>query len=309
MQIHAQTGKRPAAGWRDYMLLLLISFLFGSSFTLTSLAVREVPPLTVVAARLLIAMVIFIALIVFARQKLPRGKIWWWIVAAAFFGNALPFCLINWAQVRVDAGLTAIYMAIMPLGTVLIAHFVTDDEKLNALKLTGVFAGILGVAVLMGWGQVVQMGGNLLRELAILAAALCYSANAIITRNLVKLPKRSLLAALMFASVAMVLPLAIVFDRPWEIRPSATALLCIFTLGVGSTAIATLLLVQIVARQGASFLSQLNFILPIIGATLGLVVLDERLQPNAWIALVLVLCGIALLHFGSKKWIAESEQQ
>lgn len=192
-------------------------------------------------------------------------------------------------------------MAIMPLGTVLIAHFVTDDEKLNIFKLSGVFAGILGVAVLIGWGQVVQMGGNLLRELAILAAALCYSVNAIITRSLVHLPKRSLLAALMFVSVAMVLPLALVFDQPWNLRPSATALYSIFVLGIGSTAIASLLLVQIVARQGASFLSQLNFILPIIGAALGMLVLNEQLQPNAWIALVLILFGIATLHFGSKQ--------
>ena len=61
MQIHAQAGEHPTAGWRDYMLLLLISFLSGSSFTLTSLAVHDVLPLAVVATRLLIAMMIFIA--------------------------------------------------------------------------------------------------------------------------------------------------------------------------------------------------------------------------------------------------------
>ena len=292
----SQAADSSAAGWRDYLLLLLLSLLFGASFTLTSLAVREVPPFTVVSTRLLVAMLIFVVLMVIAGQKLPRGAgVWAGIAGAAFFGNALPFCLINWAQLRVDAGLTAIYMAIMPLGTVLIAHFVTVDEKLNLLKLVGVVAGIIGVAVLMGLGQLGLMGGNLLSELAIIGAALCYSVNAVITRFLVNLDKRSLLSGLMILSVVMVLPLSLYFDQPWSLQPSAMAILSMLALGVGPTAIATLLLIVIIARQGASFLSQINFIVPLVGAAMGVYLLDESLPPNALVALVCILLGIAMV--------------
>ena len=68
-------------------------------------------------------------------------------MAAALFGNSLPFALITWGQVSVDAGLTAILMAIMPLITVLLAHVTTTDEKMNRYKLVGVGCGLIGVVV------------------------------------------------------------------------------------------------------------------------------------------------------------------
>lgn len=287
------------AGWRDYLLLLLLSLILGASFVLTSVAVREIPPLTVVSGRLLIATVLFLVLMQHAGQRLPRGPVWWAIGAAALFGNALPFTLINWAQIEVDAGVTAIYMAVMPLGTVALAHLVTGDEKLNRLKFAGVVLGILGVASLMGWGHISTMGGHLWRELAIVMAALCYSVNAIVTRSLVDFPKRALLAAMMTASLAMVLPLALIFEAPWSLNPSPTALFTVLASGVGPTALATLMLIVIVARQGASFLSQINFLIPLFGAGLGVLFLNEQIAANAWLALALILSGIAMVRFGS----------
>jgi len=75
-------------------------------------------------------------------------------------------------------------MAVMPLGTVLLAHLVTDDEKLNRWTFTGVWFGLAGVVVLMGWGALSALGTHTLSQLAILGGALCYCVNAIITRQL-----------------------------------------------------------------------------------------------------------------------------
>ena len=230
-----------------------------------------------------------------------RGKIWWPLFASAFFGNALPFGLISWGQVSVEAGLTAIFMAAMPLATLVLAHIFTSDEKLDRYKFTGVIFGLIGVMVLMGWNNLSQLGDQTVRQLAILGGALCYAVNAIITKKITHLPKWSAMTALMFASSIMMVPVSLVFDQPWTLQASSDALLALLALAIGPTAMATVLILVIIARQGASFLSQINFMVPVFGMLFGVVFLSEVLPANAYIALAIILFGIALSRYGSAR--------
>ena len=279
-----------------------LSAIFGLSFTLTNISVAELPPLTVVAARLFLAFLILYPLMRFYKTRMPAiGTIWWPLFASGFFGNALPFGLISWGQVRVEAGLTAIFMAAMPLATLVLAHLFTSDEKLDRYKFTGVIFGLIGVMVLMGWNNLSQLGDQTLRQLAILGGALCYAVNAIITKKITHLPKWSAMTALMFASSIMMVPVSLAFDQPWTFQPSADALLALLALAIGPTAMATVLILIIIERQGASFLSQINFMVPVFGMFFGVVFLSEILPANAYIALVIILSGIALSRYGSSR--------
>ena len=279
-----------------------LSAIFGLSFTLTNISVAELPPLTVVAARLFLAFLILYPLMRFYKTRMPAiGTIWWPLFASGFFGNALPFGLISWGQVRVEAGLTAIFMAAMPLATLVLAHLFTSDEKLDRYKFTGVIFGLIGVMVLMGWNNLSQLGDQTLRQLAILGGALCYAVNAIITKKITHLPKWSAMTALMFASSIMMVPVSLAFDQPWTFQPSADALLALLALAIGPTAMATVLILIIIERQGASFLSQINFMVPVFGMFFGVVFLSEVLPANAYIALVIILFGIALSRYGSSR--------
>lgn len=279
-----------------------LSAIFGLSFTLTNISVAELPPLTVVAARLFLAFLILYPLMRFYKTRMPAiGTIWWPLFASGFFGNALPFGLISWGQVRVEAGLTAIFMAAMPLATLVLAHLFTSDEKLDRYKFTGVIFGLIGVMVLMGWNNLSQLGDQTLRQLAILGGALCYAVNAIITKKITHLPKWSAMTALMFASSIMMVPVSLAFDQPWTFQPSADALLALLALAIGPTAMATVLILIIIERQGALFLSQINFMVPVFGMFFGVVFLSEVLPANAYIALVIILFGIALSRYGSSR--------
>lgn len=282
----------------DYALLISLSAIFGASFLLTKISVAEVPTLTIVAARLLIAAIILFVTMKMVGQHFPRGALlWFWIVLAAVFGNALPWWLITWGQERVDAGLTAILMATMPLATLLLAHVFTDDEKLNIWKLLGVTLGIFGVVVLIGFDQLTKLGENTIRQYAIATAAVCYGVNAIITKQLVGSPRRAMAAALMIVSLALVAPFALIIDQPWTINPSYEAMVAILMLGIFPSALGTLMLFAIVARQGASFLSQINFLVPVFGVLWAYLFLSERLPLNAIFALVIILAGVGLARF------------
>jgi len=286
------------AGVFDYALLTGLAAIFGSSFLFTNIAVQSIPPFTVVAARITIAAIVLVFVLVLSGKRLPSGSIWGWIFASALFGNAIPFSLISWGQQTVDAGLTAIFMAVMPLTTVLLAHVVTSDEKLNRWTLTGVLLGLVGVSVLMGWAALSQIDGESLSQLAILAGAMCYAVNALITRKLTHLSKWPMSAGLLIAASVLTVPLALLVESPWQVQASLSSVLAVLALAAGPTALATGLILVIIGRQGASFLSQINFMVPLFGVFFGTVFLHERLSSNAWVALVIILFGVALARRG-----------
>lgn len=303
--IAAATGKptvlRPTASTTDYALLLLLSVLFGTSFTLTSVGVRDIPPLTLVAGRLLLAFLILYPLMRLNHQKMPAvGRIWWVILASALFGNALPFGLISWGQQSVQAGLTAVFMAVMPLVTLLLAHWLTDDEKLDRWKLMGVILGMLGVVVLIGRSALDTLGDDLIRQSAILLGAVCYAINAIITRQLTGLPRWSVMSALMLMGSLLLLPFSVLIDLPWQLRPAWSSIAAVVALAIGPTAIATVMILVIISRQGASFLSQINFLVPVFGMIFGVTLLNEQLPTNAYVALAIILAGIGLSKLSTR---------
>ncbi len=284
---------------KDYLLLTSLAAIFGLSFIFTNISVRDIPPLTVTAFRLFIALLIMYPVMLAAGQKLPPpGKIWLYVFLSALFGNALPFALVSWGQVKVDAGLSAIFMAVMPLSTILLAQLLTNDERINRWKMAGVLLGFSGIVVLMGKNSFTSLGDEVLRQLAILTAAVSYALNAIITRKLTSLPKYSMVAALMITASLLMLPASLLIDRPWDLSFHIGSVGALVMLAVGSTAVATLLILTIIERCGATFLSQINFMVPLFGVLFGALLLNERLSANAYAALAIILIALALSRRG-----------
>ncbi len=291
-----------APATKDYLLLTGLAAIFGSSFIFTNISVREVPPLTVAASRLFLALLIIYPIMRLAGQKLPPpGRIWFYIFLSGLLGNALPFALISWGQVKVDAGLAAIFMAIMPLATILLAQVFTLDEKINRWKMIGVILGFIGIIVLMGKESLSTLGDQTIRQLAILCAALCYAMNAIVTRKLTSLPRYSMVTALMIAACTMVVPASLLLNQPWTLSLAPASWLSLLALAIGPTAFATLLILIIIDRCGASFLSQINFMVPVFGVLFGTLFLSERLAANAYIALAIIFCALALSRRGQMR--------
>jgi drug/metabolite transporter (DMT)-like permease len=219
--------------------------------------------------------------------------VWVFILLAGLFGNALPFTLISWGEERIDSGLAAILMAPMPLTTLLLAHVFTE-EKLNAGKLAGVGLGIAGLVVLIGPQSLTRLGDDTVRQLAVAAAGCCYAVNAVASKWLTGGSRLGMTAAVMMASIVFMAPLSLLDPAAWSFAPSALSLTAIVVLAVMQTAIGTLLMLGIVARQGASFFSQINFLIPLFGVMWGALILAERPSPNAVAALALILAGVGV---------------
>jgi drug/metabolite transporter (DMT)-like permease len=286
-------------GLVDYGLLLALAFAWGSSYMFIKLAIDTVPPITLTAGRISIAAVLLLVVARLAGEKLVAQKAMWpTIFLAGFFGNALPFFLISWGEEQIDSTVAAILMAVMPITTVVLAHFFTNDEKLNRFKIFGVMLGLVGLIVLIGPSTLAKLGDNSVRQLAVAAAAMCYGVNALLTKKLAGQPPRILSAWIITASAIMVVPASFVFESPLQIAPTSQAVWAVISLGFIQTALATYILVVIVRRQGASFFAQVNFLIPFVGVLLGGVFLGERIGLNAVFALTLILTGIAITRYG-----------
>jgi len=176
--------QRPIAHW---LLLASLVFLWGSSFLFIKIALVSFSPEGLVASRLIIAALVLLAVMLKAGRRMPREKRHWgWFVALAVTGNVIPFWLISWGQQGIDSGLSGILMAVMPLTTIVLAHFFVEDEPLNRFRVAGFGLGFAGIIVLMGPETLLELRGqgtSLLYELAVLGGALFYAVNAIIMRR------------------------------------------------------------------------------------------------------------------------------
>jgi drug/metabolite transporter (DMT)-like permease len=170
----------------DYLQLLLLGAVWGSSFLLIKLAVETIPPITVAAARIAIGAIV-LALIVAARSRSwPRGRRQWLLLfVMGLVGNIIPFSLINWGETRIDSGLTAILMSTVPLATIMLAPAFVRDEPVTSGKLVGATLGMAGVAVLIGPGALMGAHGELHGEIAVTCAAQCDAANRLVARQLI----------------------------------------------------------------------------------------------------------------------------
>jgi drug/metabolite transporter (DMT)-like permease len=281
-------------GRDDYALLILLGLVWGFSFLLVKLAVGSLPPITVAAGRIVIGALALALFLQFRGGRWPSDRRdWAKLVVMGFIGNVLPFSLISWGQMHIDSGLSAILMAAIPLSTILIAHVFAPDEPLSTGKLVGVVLGIAVIVALVGPTALEGFGTAVAAEFAVVAATVCYAVNAVIARHLSRVSVEAIGAGCLIPAAAMIVPFAAVWERPWQWQPTTLSVLAVIALGLISTAGGYLLLFRLIGRAGAGFASLNNFLVPLFGVLWGMLFLGERPGAHAFLALCLVLAGLA----------------
>ncbi|MCB9946354.1 MAG: DMT family transporter [Rhodospirillaceae bacterium] len=283
----------------EWGLLLTLSVLWGGSFFFVGVAVRELPPLTIVVLRVALAALALLLVLRVIGVRLPRGgKVW-----AAFFGmgmlnNAIPFSLIVWGQTHIASGVASILNATTPLFAVIVAHVLTADEKMSGGRLFGVLVGLAGVAVMIGGTALQALGLNVAAQLACLAAALSYAFAGVYGRRFRAMGIAPMATATgqVMASSLLLLPVMLAVDRPWTLAlPSAGTMAALAGLAILSTAVAYVLYFRILATAGATNLLLVTFLIPASAILLGILVLGETLQPKHMAGLTLIALGLAAI--------------
>lgn len=297
----ANETRQAGGGAVEIVLLVLLASLWSSSFAFIKVAVETIPPLSVAAGRLLLGSVIFLVVLRLRGLPLPRNRsILGRFLLIGLFANALPFSLIGWGEQTIDSGLAAILMAVMPLTTLLLAHFFTWDEKLNAPRVAGMLLGFAGVAMLIGPAALQGLGDQALRQTAVAGGAVCYAIATIMAKRLPPMPDTVNAACVVLAATILVLPLSLIIDRPWTLAPPIEAIGSIVYLGAFSTALAALVFFALLRRTGATFVALNNFLIPSLGVMWGVLFLGEALSLQSLAALAIILSGIAVARLARR---------
>ena len=281
----------------NWLMLICLVALWGTSFMFTAIAVDTIDPISIVFFRVLIGAVILTAALLVNGTRLPHTVQTWLIfLLMGFAGNLLPFFLIAWGQQTIDSGLAGMIMAIMPLMTMILAHYFIKGEDLNRYKILGFVLGISGVSLLLGpvfKGSLMEIYSGI----AILIAACSYAVNAILVRRLPPFNPKIAGAGVLIAASVSLLPV-------WYFQPtnawsqmSSESIISLIWLGIGPTGIATIILFAVIERAGPTFLATINYLIPVVAFSAGVIFLAEKVSWISLIALMIILSGISLTRF------------
>jgi drug/metabolite transporter (DMT)-like permease len=279
---------------QSWLLLLLLSVLWGGSFFFTGVAVRELPPLTIVMVRVTLGAALLLSVIHVAGGSLPKTVAGWRpFLVMGLLNNVIPFSLMAAAQMYISSGLASVLNATTPLFTVLVlASF--GDERLTARRIVGVVVGLAGVAILRGpaFGDAHSQTIGLL---LCLGGTLSYGFSGLWgRRKLVGVPAITSATCQLICSSAVMIVIAAAVERPWQLpMPSAATWLSLLGIAVLSTALAYIVFFEIMIRSGAANVMLVTLLIPVTAILLGYLVLGEPLSARE-IAGALII-GSALL--------------
>ena len=297
----------------EWAMLLTLSVLWGGSFFFIGVAVREFPPFTLVLLRLTFAALTLHAISAVFGQRMRLGwKLFGAYTGLAVINNAMPFCLISWGQLHIASGLAAILNATTPLFGLVVAHYLTHDEKMTPAKVVGLIVGFAGIVVMIGLDALRGLGINVLAQLAVIAAAVCYAFGGVLSRRLQVFGLTSLQASTgLFTAGALVqLPAALIVDQPWTLpMPGWHAWAALITLGVISTGVAYIMYFRVLATAGAVNIMLVTFLVPVTSILLGISFLDETLHARELAGMALIGFGLMIIDGRTWKWLRRSGTQ
>ncbi|YBV94790.1 EamA family transporter (plasmid) [Phyllobacteriaceae bacterium JZ32] len=286
---------------RQLALLFTLSTLWGASYTFIKLGVETIPPITLIAARTLIAGGILLAIIRWRGLSLPRDAATWRrFLLQACLNSVVPFTLIAWAERTVEAGLATILNSTTPIFTFLLTVLITRHERVTGRKLFGIAAGISGTCLIVGVEALTGLGHQLWAQLAIVAATVCYAGAAIFGTNFKGLDPVMPAAGSLLCGAVILIPLSLVFDQPWRLTPSRESVLALLGLAVFSTALALVIYFRLLQMLGSVGTTAQAYLRVPIGVAIGVVFLDEALGPTAWAGLLCIVAGVIAMTIPQK---------
>jgi drug/metabolite transporter (DMT)-like permease len=286
----------------SWFVLVVLGTIWGASYLFIKVGGAEIPPLTFAVSRTIIASLALGLVILLRRERLPRPTrgIWLALLAMGIFNSAIPYTLITWGETQISSGLAGILTAMMPIFTVLIAHVITYDEKLNLNKVIGIVLGFAGVVVLFSPNLQTSLRLSLLGELAVVAASASYGFSSVVAHKYIQGVSHITAAFGQLASASLVLlPLSLIVDRPIGLHPSVAALASLGTLALLGTAFAYLLYYWLIDHSGATITSLVTYIIPVSAIVLGGLVLKEHFDWTAFAGLVGIIAGVGLVSLRS----------
>lgn len=280
----------------ELLLLLLLATLWGGSYTFIKLGIATIPPITLIAGRTAIAGLLLLLIMHWRGVRLPRDATTWRrFMFQACLNSVLPWTMIAWSERSVDAGLATILNSTSPIFTFFLTLAIAHQEFPSPRKLFGVMVGMGGICLIVGVQALSSLGEELVAQLAIVLATVCYAGAAVFSRGFKGLDPIAPAAGSLLCGAAILVPASIALEQPWMFSPSVISMLALLGLAVFSTAFAFVIYFRLIQTLGSVGTTAQAYLRVPIGVALGVLLLGERLSPTAWIGLGCVVVGVAAM--------------
>jgi len=295
------SASEPSLGG-ELSLLMLLATLWGGSYTFIKLGVATIPPVTLIAGRTLIAGLLLLLIMHWRGVRLPNDTATWRrFLFQACLNSVIPWTLIAWAERSVDAGLATILNSTSPIFTFFLTLAIAHQDALSWRKLFGVVAGMAGICLIIGVQAFHGFGEQVVAQIAIVTATICYAGGAVFSRGFKGLDPMAPAAGSLLCGAAILLPVSFIAERPWTLMPSTTSVLALLGLAIFSTAIAFVIYFRLIQTLGSVGTTAQAYLRVPIGVALGVLLLGEKLSPTAWMGLACVVIGVAAMTIPARK--------
>ena len=287
----------------DYIFLVVLALIWASAFFNIKIATYSYGPVTIAFLRILLGAIPVIGLCFFKKIKIEAfSKDWYWFAAIGIINLVIPFFLIAYGVQKVQSNLAAILMASTPLSATVLAHFFTNNEKINFIKVLGVMIGFSGIVFLFS-DNILINENNIISALLILGGSTFYVIGGLLTLKVSNKKNENVTASILIWATIFLLPITAYTEQPWNLNPRLDSTISIIYLGIFSTGLAWLMRFRILKNNGLVFQAQVAYLIPIFGIILGYIFLNEIITSKVIVAVAAVVLGIYFVRRSIKKKI------
>jgi drug/metabolite transporter (DMT)-like permease len=286
--------------------LLALAIVWGGSFFFAEIALREVPPLTIVLHRVFWAIPVLLLIVKLQGLQFPKAlSAWGCYLVMGALNNAIPFSLIFWGQTTIGSGLASILNSTTAFFGVIVAGLLLADERLTVNKMIGALFGVMGVAAIMGLESLTNFDPRNIGQLAILAAACSYAfAGVWGKRFLSAYPPMVNACGMLIGSLVIMLPLALLSDGAPSLALSTEVWLSLIAVAILSTALAYVLYFKILVRAGSANLMLVTLLIPPVAVGLSVTLLNEQMGQEAMLGFGLISIGLLITDGRLFRWFS-----
>lgn len=277
-----------------------VAVIWGSGFLFLKFLVAEVSVAQVVLARVGIGAITLITIMLVTRRRWPREwNVWLHLTLLGVIFCMIPFGLYAWGTQFLPSGLASIFNSVTPLGALLIAIVFIPAERLAGMKLFAFLAAAVGLTVIVSPWLIDFSSADpnyYLGQLACMGGSFCYAVGGVYTRWLLKHTKYdsvTLMSGMVISSaVLMLIAAPFVAMEPFD--PSPELIISALVLGVLGTGIAYSWNANVIQSLGVTRATIANYISPVVGVMLGMIVLQEQLEWYEILGSCIVILSVAV---------------
>ncbi len=295
--------------WINWLVFILLSIVWGSSFILMKEGLRAFTPYQVASLRMLFAGLVLLPFAIKAFRKIPKDKMGL-VLISGLVGNFIPAYLFCIAETKIDSALAGILNSLTPLFTILVGILFYKVQT-SAIKILGILIGFIGLTFLMLTGKELHLD-HLSYASLVLIATLFYGINVHTVGRYLKA-----ISSIQIASVAfsfLILPSAAVlyftgyfkinFDDPLVVHSTLSSAV----LGMVGTSMASILFYYLVKKAGILFGSLVTYGIPVVAVAWGLIY-GESLAPLQILCLAVILLGVYIVNRGNLNFLPFVKQK